>query len=236
MDFAGKNILVAGGNTGTGLALSRALVEAGATVITTSRQEKSSKNPAQHHRIFDAKNPQWEGLESVAPALHGFVYAPGTILLKPFHRLSVNEFQDDFQVNVVGLAYLLQQNFPLLKAAGQASVVTFSTVAASIGMGFHASVAASKSAVEGLSKSLAAEWAPNRIRVNVIAPSLTQSPMAQFLLSSPEKVEASNKRHPLGRVGTPEDLVEAALYLLSDKSSWVTGQVFHVDGGISTLK
>jgi NAD(P)-dependent dehydrogenase (short-subunit alcohol dehydrogenase family) len=103
-------------------------------------------------------------------------------------------------------------------------------------MGFHAGIASAKGAVEGLSRSLAAEWAPSKIRVNTIAPSLTDTPLASNLLSTPEKKEASDKRHPLGRIGAPEDLANAAFYLLSNNSSWMTGQILHLDGGMSSIK
>mgnify|MGYP000155808720 CR=1 FL=1 len=122
-----------------------------------------------------------------------------------------------------------------LKKSNQASVVLFSTVAVQQGMPFHASVAAAKGAVEGLTRSLAAEWAP-KIRVNCIAPSLTDTPLAGRLLATPEKKEAAGNRHPLKRVGTAEELGNIATFLLSENSSWITGQVIGVDGGLSALK
>jgi NAD(P)-dependent dehydrogenase (short-subunit alcohol dehydrogenase family) len=105
-----------------------------------------------------------------------------------------------------------------------------------VGLGFHSSISSAKGAVEGLAKSLAAEWAPNKIRVNVVAPSLTDTPLASALLGNEDKKEASNKRHPLGRYGQPEDIAGAAVFLLSTDASWMTGQVLHLDGGMSSVK
>jgi NAD(P)-dependent dehydrogenase (short-subunit alcohol dehydrogenase family) len=164
------------------------------------------------------------------------VYCPGTINLKPFARLTEQDFMHDWQVNVLGAVRVLQQAIKSLKKAQGASVVLYSTVAARVGMNFHASVATAKSAVEGLALSLAAEYASGKIRFNVVAPSLTDTPLAAALLSSPEKREASDKRHPLGRVGTPEELAAITAFLLSNQSAWISGQVLGVDGGMSSLK
>jgi NAD(P)-dependent dehydrogenase (short-subunit alcohol dehydrogenase family) len=164
------------------------------------------------------------------------VYCPGTINLKPFHRISIADFKQEMEVNFYGAIRLLQACLKGLKKSNCPSVVLYSTVAVQTGMGFHAGIASAKGAIEGLTRSLAAEWAPNKIRVNAIAPSLTETPLASALLSTPEKKEASDKRHPLGRVGKPEDIAEATVFLLSEKSSWMTGQILHLDGGMSHLK
>ena len=129
---------------------------------------------------------------------------------------------------------IVQTILPQLTASNQSSIVLFSTVAASMGMPFHTSVAAAKAAVEGFAKALAAEYAP-KIRVNVIAPSLTNTPLADKFLNNETKQEKSAERHPLKRFGQPEDLAQMASFLLSDQSSWMTGQILHVDGGMSTL-
>jgi len=166
--------------------------------------------------------------------IDGLVYCPGSINLKPFSMLKPEAFLEDLQVNFLSFIQILKDVYPKLKASKKASVVVFSTVAVKIGMPFHTSVAAAKGALEGFSKSLAAEWAPI-IRVNIIAPSLTDTPLAKRLLGNDKKKEKMDERHPLKRVGEVEDIANMATFLLSEKSSWITGQVLGVDGGMSTL-
>jgi 3-oxoacyl-[acyl-carrier protein] reductase len=229
-----KTILIVGASSGIGYELARRLLAAGATVLSASRHAPEGLDV--QHIDWDATQPD-DALKSQVPeVLHGLVYAPGTINLKPFNRLTLNDFQSDFQVNVLGAVAALQAAALPLKKAEGASVVLFSTVAVQTGMAFHASVATSKGALEGLTRSLAAELAPQHVRVNAIAPSLTDTPLAKFLLNSPEKQDSSNKRHPLGRYGTPADIAAAAEFLLSDASTWMTGQVLGVDGGMGSLK
>jgi NAD(P)-dependent dehydrogenase (short-subunit alcohol dehydrogenase family) len=181
---------------------------------------------------FDAAAP---GPLTWPERLDGFVYFPGSISLKPFHRLTPEDFQRDLQVNLFGAIAALQSALPALKASGNASVVLFSTVAVAQGMPMHASIAAAKGAVEALARSLAAEWAPT-IRVNVIAPSLTDTPLAGALLNSDLKKEAAGKRHPLQQVGRSEDMAALVAHLLSGSSRFMTGQVLHVDGGLSAVR
>ena len=146
------------------------------------------------------------------------------------------DYLNDFQQNLLGAVRLLRVCLPALKRANGASVVLYSTVATRVGMPFHASVAASKSAVEGFAKSIAAEWASSSIRVNVIAPSLTDTPLAAALLNTPEKRDAAAKRHPLQRIGSPAQIASLTQFLLSDNSNFITGQTISVDGGMSVLK
>jgi NAD(P)-dependent dehydrogenase (short-subunit alcohol dehydrogenase family) len=173
--------------------------------------------------------------EGLPEKLDGLVYCPGTINLKPIRGLKPADFRNDFEVNVVGAVKVIQAAYKALKASGSASIVLFSTVAVAQGMPFHASVAASKGAVEGLARSLAAELAPS-VRVNVVAPSLTNTPLASRILSSDEKIEASAKKHPLQKIGQASDIAAAAEFLLGDQSGWISGQVLGVDGGLSTLR
>lgn len=232
--LANKTILIIGGTSGVGAELVRQLEAESASVITASRQ--ASANHTGLHVVWDATDAASDLSALLPEKLDGLVYCPGSINLRPFARISDAEFLNDFELNVMGAIRAIRQSINALKKSGNASVVLYSTVAASQGMNFHASVATSKRALEGLSLSLAAEYANSNIRFNVIAPSLTDTPLAAALLSSPEKIEASNKRHPLGRIGQPNDIAGATLFLLSEVSSWMTGQVLAVDGGLSRIK
>ncbi|WP_295650931.1 SDR family oxidoreductase [uncultured Mucilaginibacter sp.] len=236
MGFTGKNILVVGGSTGIGLALVKQLCGKGAKVYNASRHASAEWPDGVTHIELDVLCDVSALSEQLPEELHGLVYSVGSINLKPFHRLTKDDFLNDYRLNVVGAAEVIQQALKSLKNAPEAGIVLFSTVAAKAGMGFHASIAAAKSGVEGLALSLAAELAPSRIRVNVIAPSLTDTPLAAALLNTPEKREASAKRHPLGKFGMADDIAAAASFLLSEQSSWMTGQVIGIDGGLGKLK
>jgi len=235
-NFSGKNILVVGGSSGIGLSLVNMLHEANAAVYVISRTKPADFPEGIRHLQTDIT-----GILELVPAflteqLHGLVYAVGSINLKPFNRLTSDDFLNDYRLNALGAAQVIQQSYKQLKQAAGASVVLISSVAANTGFPYHASISAAKGAVQSLAISLAAELAVLRIRVNVVAPSLTDTPMAQNLLSSPEKREASAKRHPLARFGQPEDISNAIAFLLSEDSSWITGQVIGIDGGLGKLK
>lgn len=232
----GKNILVIGGSSGIGLAITRQLIQQGANVITASRNKTEALISLGILHLPIDVTADIQALSTIPDTLHGLIYCPGTITLKPFNRLTEPEFMHDMQVNVLGAIRVLQATIKCLKKSSSASVVFFGTVASRTGMSFHASVATAKSALQGLAVSLAAEYASSNIRFNVIAPSLTQTPLAVNLLSSPEKKENADRRHPLGRIGTPEEIASLAVYLLSDQASWITGQWIGLDGGLSTLK
>ena len=223
-----KNIVIIGGSSGIGKEILEALENLGANTFAYSKSRTDANR-------FDATKGG-ESLHELPEKIHGVVYCPGSITLKPFHRLTVEDFQQDLDINFLGAVRVLQDCFKALKNSKGASVVLFSTVAAQTGLVFHSSIAGAKGAVESLTRSLAAEWAPLQIRVNAVAPSLTDTPLASSLLSTDDKKEGAKKRHPLGRYGDAKDIAEAALYLLSDKSSWVTGQVLHVDGGMSVIR
>lgn len=216
-----------------GLATARELVSRGDSVIAAVRDPARAVESGVEFIKFDAMNPQAMVLPEV---LDGLVYFPGTIALKPFHRLSAGDFLQDFQINCLGAVVAIQAALPSLKVSpGGASVVLFSSVAVVQGMAFHASIAAAKGAVEGLAKSLAAELAP-KIRVNVIAPSLTDTPLAGGLLNHESKREASAKRHPMQQVGRAEDVASLVTWLLSDHAGFMTGQVLRPDGGLSSVR
>lgn len=227
-----KNILLIGGSYGIGLALAKELATTHIVYIA-SRTSEGLENLNVTHIPFDASTDVLD--TSLLPSvIDGLVYCPGSINLRPFKGLKIETFESDMQINFFSMVKVIQSIIPQLTASNQSSIVLFSSVAASMGMPFHTSVAAAKGAIEGFAKALAAEYAP-KIRVNVIAPSLTNTPLADKFLNNETKQEKSAERHPLKRFGQPEDLAQMANFLLSDNSSWISGQIMHVDGGMSTL-
>jgi NAD(P)-dependent dehydrogenase (short-subunit alcohol dehydrogenase family) len=226
-----KNILVVGATSGIGLSLSKILLADTHHVIGTGRREKH-ENPAVEYHAFDVMT---DALPAISVPLHGIAYCAGSINLKPFKALKIEDFRRDFEINVTGALRILQHYEKNMREAEASSVVLFSTVAVQTGMSFHASVAAAKGAVEGLTRALAAEFAP-KIRVNAVAPSLTDTPLAERLLKTEAQRKASEERHPLKRIGNPDNVAELAAFLLSDKSSWITGQIIQCDGGLSSVR
>jgi NAD(P)-dependent dehydrogenase (short-subunit alcohol dehydrogenase family) len=226
-----SNVLIVGSSGPVGQALIEELAPSH-QVWTSSRGPLTGR--AERHLIWDATAGEFP-VDQLPDTLGGLVYCPGSIRLQPFHRLRDEDFSADFKLNLLGAVRVLRAALSALKAAGQASVVLFSTVAVATGMPMHASIAAAKGAVEGLTRSLAAELAPG-IRVNAIAPSLTDTPLAAGLLRTERQRAAAAERHPLGRIGRPSDLAAAARFLLSEEAGWVTGQVLHVDGGMGRLR
>ena len=242
-----RSYVVAGGTKGIGLSLVSRLIGGGHHVDVISRsplsfdeQPESLVEAVQagrlRHHVHDFATPG--PMELPLPdKLDGVVYCPGTINLRSFRALKIEDFRRDLDVNLLGAVALLQSCLTALKRDAEAcsrSVVLVSTVAVQTGMTMHASVAAAKGAVEGLTRSLAAEWAP-QIRVNAVAPALTQTPLAGRLLSTPERVAAMGAKYPLQRIGQPDDIAETIQFLLDDRSQWMTGQILGVDGGMSSL-
>lgn len=230
-----KNILIIGASTGIGEALKSQLLSAGAKLWSVSRSDIQieHENHIKHIRM-DVLSDEWN-TEAFPEIIDGLIYCPGSIVLKPFRSLKAEQFRADYELNVVAAVNAIQSSLKALKKSDAAAIVLFSTVASFQGMPFHSSIAAAKSAVEGLGRSLAAELAP-KIRVNVIAPSLTDTPLAANLLNSDERREAAAKRHPLKSYGDPAQIAATAKFLLSDDSSWISGQVIAADGGLSRLR
>lgn len=227
-----KNILLIGGSQGIGLEIAKNL-SPDHNLIIASRTAENLSGLNVKHISFDASTDVLD-LTSLPETIDSFVYCPGSINLKPFKNLKIEQFQEDLEINYLYMVKIFQTILPKLLVSPQASVVLFSSVAASTGMPFHSSIAGAKAAVEGFGKAIAAEFAP-KLRVNIIAPSITNTPLADKFLNSEAKTERAAERHPLKKVGQPQDIAQMAQFLLSDNASWITGQVFHVDGGMSTL-
>jgi NAD(P)-dependent dehydrogenase (short-subunit alcohol dehydrogenase family) len=230
-----KNYLIIGGSSGIGESIVKKLSEAeDANIISTyfSTPVEGNEKVRFFHYNAEVDNLAYQDLPD---EIHGFVYCPGAITLKPFKRLTEEGVIEDFKLQVVGAMNAIQAILPNLLAAQSASIVLFSTVAVQQGFNFHAQVAMSKGALEGLTRSLAAEFAPS-IRVNCIAPSLTDTPLSERLLNSEEKRKANAERHPMKAIGSPEDSADLAVFLLSEKTKWMTGQIIHMDGGMSSIK
>lgn len=228
-----KKILIIGGSSGIGLALTR-LLSSTNSVFVASRMATALSSLSITHIPFNASMEELP-TESLPEYLDGFVYCPGSINLRPFKGLTNQTFEDDFNINVMGAIKSLKTVLDRLQSSSQASVVFFSTVAVQTGMPFHSSVAASKGAIEGLTRALAAEFAP-KIRVNAIAPSLVNTPLAEKFLNNESKIEKAGERHPLKRVGNSEEVAQLTAFLLSEASSWITGSIIKIDGGIGSLK
>lgn len=224
--------LIIGATAGIGRKMAEILIERGEQVITIARGNSPPVGVLKHleHNVVTAGLP----LDELPDAIAGIAYCPGSIDLKPVRSVNADDLRQAFEVNTVAAFTCVKQCLERLKAHTGSGIVLFSTVAVGRGMPFHAVVASAKGAVEGLTRSLAAELAPH-VRVNCIAPSLTRTPLASKLLASAEREKASADKHPLKRIGEPEDIAEMAIFLLSSKAGWITGQVIGVDGGLGSI-
>lgn len=230
-----KNYFIIGGSSGIGQEITKRLASKENKIYATYNSNKPENTLSNVH--YNQLNVLQDDpdLEFLPDNLDGLVYCPGSINLKPFRRIKPYDFFDDYKLQVVGAVRLIQSCFKKLRSENGASIIMFSTVAVQQGFNFHSQVSASKGAIEGLTRALAAELAPN-IRVNCIAPSLTETPLSAGLLNSDQKKEANAQRHPLKRIGSTEDIAAMAEFLLSEQSNWITGQIMHVDGGMSSIK
>ena len=227
-----KNILLIGGSSGIGLSLINQISQDHNVYVACRSNNSLPENV--NYINYDVLNDELDS--SLFPeTIDSFIYLPGSINLRPFKSLSIESFKEDLEINFIGLIKSLKSVLKNLTASNSASIVLFSTVAVQRGMPFHSSVSSSKGAIEGLAKSLAAELSP-KIRVNVIAPSLVNTPLANRFLNNDIKIEKSANRHPLKRIGSASDIANLIDYLISDKSSWITGQIIAVDGGLSTIE
>ncbi|MDT0644486.1 SDR family oxidoreductase [Zunongwangia sp. F363] len=227
-----KEILLVGGSSGIGFKIAKNISQTH-NVTVASRNAGNLDELNVRHLKFDVHHDNIEEMD-LPEKLHGLVYCPGSISLKPFKMHRLEDFRKEMELNFFGLVKTVQAVMPRLRSAEEASLVFFSTVAVKVGMPFHTSISAAKGAIEGFAKSLAAEYAPG-LRVNVIAPSLTDTPLSEKLLNTEKKIESMKARHPLKRIGQVSDIANLAQFLLSDESGWITGQVMGIDGGLSTL-
>jgi 3-oxoacyl-[acyl-carrier protein] reductase len=226
-----KTYLFAGASSKVALETFQLLKAQGHRVIGISTKE----TPDGYDEFYQITSYGFGKFPVIEETIDGLVYFPGTINLKPFHRLTENDFVTDYQINSLGAVAFVQSYLPQLKKSESASMVFISTVAVSTGLSFHSSISMAKAALEGLTKALAAELAP-LIRVNCVAPSLLDTPLGEKFINTPEKLESSQKRNPLKKIGTALDLAKAIDFLLSERSSWITGQTLAVDGGMNHLK
>jgi 3-oxoacyl-[acyl-carrier protein] reductase len=225
-----RKIVVVGGSKGIGQAIVASLVEDN-VVINISRSAPLQPHANLTHYNCDILTDDLPEIEAVDT----LIYCPGSINLKPISRLKLNDFREDFEINVIGAVKAVQKYLPKLKNGNSPSILMFSTVAAKLGMPYHASIAASKSAIEGLAKSLGAELAPN-IRVNVIAPTVTETDLAAKLLRNEKMVENITDRHPLKKFLKPNEVADLATFLISEKANSISGQVYELDCGIVSFK
>ena len=228
-----KNYLVIGGSSGIGKEISELLSNEN-IVFSTSRNEINESNANIRHIKYDVLEDELDP-ELLPDQIDGFVYCPGTINLRPFRSLKLETFRSDLELNLIGAIKTLQIILNRLQQSPSSSIIFYSTVAVKTGMPFHSSVSSSKSALEGLTKSLAAEFAP-KIRVNCIAPSIVDTPLANKFLNTEDKIEKAAARHPLNKIGTAKEIAQLTQYLLDEKSKWITGQIINIDGGISSVK
>ena len=227
-----KNILVIGGNSLIGQEVIKLSNAKGDNVIATSRS--TIDLPLENFIQLDP-NEDLSGLDTLPDSIDALLYCPGSISLKSIQRMDIADIREDFRINVEGAFNIIKKVLPNLKKDDGASVVFISSVAAKSGMTFHSSISASKAALEGFARSLASELAP-RVAINCVAPSLTNTPLAEHLLNNEKKLQSSEARHPLNTIGDPVKIAKIIYNLFSAKEDWITGQTISIDGGLSSLR
>ena len=225
-----NKIIIVGGSRGIGKEIISDLVDYN-IIINLSRNKPELTHTNLTHFNVDVLNSDLPDLEDVTSV----IYCPGSINLKPISRISLDEFREDFEINVMGAVKVIQKYLPILKKSNNASILLFSTVATKLGMPYHSTVAASKSAIDGLVKTLGAELAP-KIRVNAIAPTITKTDLASKFLRNEKVIENMIERHPLKKILMPEEVSKMAKFLISKDASSISGQIFNLDAGIVSFK
>jgi 3-oxoacyl-[acyl-carrier protein] reductase len=226
-----KTFLFAGASSAIAKSAAKILQDKGHKVLGISTKPSEYN----YDGFYQIESYVFGSFPSIDKEIHGIVYFPGTINLKPFHRLTASEFNTDLNINTLGAVAFTQAYLSNIKKVDLASVVFISTVAVSTGLPFHSSISMAKGALEGLTKALAAELAPT-IRVNCVAPSLVNTPLGDKFVNTPEKLEAMQKRNPLRKIGEAEDIANAIVFLLGNESNWISGQTIAIDGGMNNLK
>ncbi|MFI1742979.1 SDR family NAD(P)-dependent oxidoreductase [Thalassobellus sediminis] len=225
-----KTIIVIGGSKGIGNSILKKLLNH-SKVINISRTAPEFNHANLAHFYCDITKDNLPDIE-VGDAL---IYCPGSINLKPISRLNIDDFKNDFEINVLGAVKAIQKYLPILKNGDHPAILLFSTVATQLGMPFHSSIATAKSGVEGLVKSLGAELAPT-IRINAIAPTVTNTDLASKLLRNDKMIENITERHPLKKFLNPDEVADMAEFLISEKSASLSGQILKMDCGIVSFK
>ncbi|GGA77429.1 oxidoreductase [Flavobacterium palustre] len=225
-----KNIVIIGGSKGIGNAILLQQLETNC-VYNISRNPPEISHPNLKHYSIDVLQDTLPEIESIDT----LIYCPGSINLKPITNLSIDDFRNDFEINVIGAVKCIQQYLPQLKKGIHPSVLLFSTVAAKLGMPFHASIAVSKSGIEGLVKSLGAELASS-VRINAIAPTITETSLSANILRNDRMKENMVERHPMKGYLKANEVAEMADFLISEKAKSISGQIFEMDYGIVTFK
>ena len=225
-----KNILIVGGSKGIGNAILLQQLQSN-IVHNISRNAPEISHPNLKHYSVDVLKDTLPDIENIDV----LIYCPGSINLKPIGSLSIDDFRNDFEINVIGAVKTIQKYLPVLKKGANPAILLFSTVAAKLGMPFHASIATAKAGVEGLVKSLGAELA-SVVRVNAIAPTITETTLAAGILRNDRMKENMMERHPMKNYLKPEEVASMADYLISDNAKSISGQVFEMDYGIVTFK